>query len=322
MPNSLDALCRRFSINHSARTTHNALLDCELLARVYVELTGGRQRGLSVDDTHDRRKWSDTAVYVSTQLGAPGADNRDKLFAGLLEDPQPRVLVGAPPRPSDGSFCFRCDSQLWVLEIGKAGWRCCGCDELAPAIANNRPGPPRNPRPSVPTEAELGAHATFLAQIEDPGKAALAEDERARAEAIKSRTEPLRLAAQAAEAAWRTSRTPPKIDRGQATGEVADHGTNQHVRSQDIQPSTFSDLGVSRQRVAECRDAGQDIAAAAPVITLFRRAMQRFGDDPDRADQWMRSDNPAFCGRHPEHVCSEAGGMERCLAVLAKTKSR
>jgi DNA polymerase-3 subunit epsilon len=48
MPNSLDALCRRFDIDLSARTSHNALLDCKLLADVYVELTGGRQRGLSL----------------------------------------------------------------------------------------------------------------------------------------------------------------------------------------------------------------------------------------------------------------------------------
>ncbi len=48
LPNSLDALCRRFSIDLSERTTHNALLDCRLLAEVYVELTGGRQRGLSL----------------------------------------------------------------------------------------------------------------------------------------------------------------------------------------------------------------------------------------------------------------------------------
>jgi DNA polymerase III subunit epsilon len=48
MPNSLDALCRRFAIDLSARSTHNALLDCKLLAEVYVELTGGRQRGLSL----------------------------------------------------------------------------------------------------------------------------------------------------------------------------------------------------------------------------------------------------------------------------------
>ena len=49
MPNSLDALCRRFEIDLSARTTHNALLDCKLLADVYVELTGGRQRGLTLE---------------------------------------------------------------------------------------------------------------------------------------------------------------------------------------------------------------------------------------------------------------------------------
>ena len=50
MPNSLDALCRRFGIDLSERTSHNALLDCRLLAEVYVELTGGRQRGLSLAD--------------------------------------------------------------------------------------------------------------------------------------------------------------------------------------------------------------------------------------------------------------------------------
>ena len=46
MPNSLDALCRRFGIDLTERITHNALLDCRLLAEVYIELTGGRQRGL------------------------------------------------------------------------------------------------------------------------------------------------------------------------------------------------------------------------------------------------------------------------------------
>ena len=48
LPNSLDALCRRFEIDLSARTSHNALLDCRLLAEVYVELTGGRQIGLGL----------------------------------------------------------------------------------------------------------------------------------------------------------------------------------------------------------------------------------------------------------------------------------
>ncbi len=48
MPNTLDALCRRFGIDLSERTKHNALLDCRLTANIFVELTGGRQRGLSL----------------------------------------------------------------------------------------------------------------------------------------------------------------------------------------------------------------------------------------------------------------------------------
>lgn len=43
---SLDALCRRFGIDNSSRTFHGALLDCELLADVYLELRGGRQPDL------------------------------------------------------------------------------------------------------------------------------------------------------------------------------------------------------------------------------------------------------------------------------------
>ena len=45
-PASLDALCRRFGIDLSVRTLHGALVDCELLAAVYLELVGGRQPGL------------------------------------------------------------------------------------------------------------------------------------------------------------------------------------------------------------------------------------------------------------------------------------
>lgn len=44
--NSLDALCRRFGIDNSARTLHGALLDSEILAEVYLELVGGRQPDL------------------------------------------------------------------------------------------------------------------------------------------------------------------------------------------------------------------------------------------------------------------------------------
>jgi DNA polymerase-3 subunit epsilon len=45
---SLDALCTRYGIDRSHRVRHGALLDAELLAQVYVELTGGRQIGLAL----------------------------------------------------------------------------------------------------------------------------------------------------------------------------------------------------------------------------------------------------------------------------------
>ena len=47
-PANLDALCKRFNIDLSARTKHGALLDAELLSDVYLELTGGRQAKLSL----------------------------------------------------------------------------------------------------------------------------------------------------------------------------------------------------------------------------------------------------------------------------------
>ncbi|MCB1484205.1 MAG: DNA polymerase III subunit epsilon [Hyphomicrobiaceae bacterium] len=47
-PNTLDALCKRYGIDNSKRTKHGALIDCLLLAEVYVELLGERQAALSL----------------------------------------------------------------------------------------------------------------------------------------------------------------------------------------------------------------------------------------------------------------------------------
>ncbi len=47
---SLDALCRRFSVDNAHRDLHGALIDADLLAAVFVELKGGRQPGLQLDD--------------------------------------------------------------------------------------------------------------------------------------------------------------------------------------------------------------------------------------------------------------------------------
>ena len=47
---SLDALCTRYGIDRSLRIKHGALIDAQLLAQCYVELTGGRQIGLGLAD--------------------------------------------------------------------------------------------------------------------------------------------------------------------------------------------------------------------------------------------------------------------------------
>ena len=53
---SLDALCTRFGVDRSHRVKHGALLDAQLLAQVYIELTGGRQIGLGlVEETQETR---------------------------------------------------------------------------------------------------------------------------------------------------------------------------------------------------------------------------------------------------------------------------
>jgi len=55
-PASLDALCRRFGVDNSARDKHGALLDSELLAEVYLELMGGRQPGLIFQSGHPQEQ--------------------------------------------------------------------------------------------------------------------------------------------------------------------------------------------------------------------------------------------------------------------------
>src|SRR6478735_10906016 len=66
-PNSLDALCRRYGIDNSHRTKHGALLDSELLAEVYIEMSGGRQAALGLSSQESRgteREQDDTIVVI------------------------------------------------------------------------------------------------------------------------------------------------------------------------------------------------------------------------------------------------------------------
>jgi DNA polymerase III subunit epsilon len=67
-PSSLDALCKRFAIDNSARTFHGAMLDAELLAEVYLELIGGRQAGLELVAV---KSGTSMAVVTANRIARP-----------------------------------------------------------------------------------------------------------------------------------------------------------------------------------------------------------------------------------------------------------
>ena len=67
---NLDALCRRFGIDNSAREKHGALLDAELLAEVYLELTGGRQPGLLLSGEEEATKSEEAQVAEKVERSA------------------------------------------------------------------------------------------------------------------------------------------------------------------------------------------------------------------------------------------------------------
>ena len=66
--NSLDALCARYGIDASRRTRHGALLDAELLAEVYSELTGGKQTSMGFSDSATPA----TPVAIAGAAAGPG----------------------------------------------------------------------------------------------------------------------------------------------------------------------------------------------------------------------------------------------------------
>jgi DNA polymerase-3 subunit epsilon len=65
--NSLDALCKRYQVSNAHRELHGALLDAELLAEVYLYMTGG-QTSLSLDSVSDSANQEPTLVKDSPRL--------------------------------------------------------------------------------------------------------------------------------------------------------------------------------------------------------------------------------------------------------------
>ena len=72
--NSLDALCRRFNIDISKRTKHNALLDCELLREVYINLLDAKEPKLNLSSAIAERKISKNSTYNKKILAVPTAE--------------------------------------------------------------------------------------------------------------------------------------------------------------------------------------------------------------------------------------------------------
>ena len=91
---SLDALCVRFGVDRSQRIKHGALLDAQLLAQVYIELTGGRQIGLElVEDVVVDRPLENGSITVRKpreprpHFAADGELERHRAFISRLVNP-------------------------------------------------------------------------------------------------------------------------------------------------------------------------------------------------------------------------------------------
>lgn len=92
-PANLDALCRRYHIDNTNRTLHGALLDSELLAEVYLELLGGRQRGLEIDvqedekpETNDEKTSLSNARTYREPRDFPISEEEEKAHEKMLGD--------------------------------------------------------------------------------------------------------------------------------------------------------------------------------------------------------------------------------------------
>jgi DNA polymerase-3 subunit epsilon len=104
---SLDALCTRYGIDRSHRVKHGALVDAQLLAQLYVELSGGRQ------------------IRFALKADVPAAD----AASARVPRPLPNARPVRPPRPHHASeeelarharFIAQLVQPLWT-EVGRAG---------------------------------------------------------------------------------------------------------------------------------------------------------------------------------------------------------
>ncbi len=107
--NNLDALCDRYNIDRSQRTRHGALMDAELLAEVYLAMTGGRQFSL---DTGVKAQPASSFVRLPETLS-----NRD-------EKAETASIMGrqSPPMPEKDLQAHQALLERVHKESGQAIW--------------------------------------------------------------------------------------------------------------------------------------------------------------------------------------------------------
>ena len=78
-PVSLDALCKRYRIDNSKRTQHTALIDCDLLAKVYINLIDQKEPTLNfqIDETKTNLKINESKDYFK-KIVSPSAEELKK----------------------------------------------------------------------------------------------------------------------------------------------------------------------------------------------------------------------------------------------------
>ena len=76
--NSLDALCKRFNIDLSRRKKHNALLDCELLREVYINLLGAKEPKLIFSNEKIENDYRDSSLNYCKKIIKPSNEELTK----------------------------------------------------------------------------------------------------------------------------------------------------------------------------------------------------------------------------------------------------
>lgn len=101
---NLDALCKRFGVDNSDRTKHGALLDADLLAKVYLELIGGQEPSMIFDDKK-----------ISKSSEVKTGKNKDRKY----REPREFVLGEAEVQKHKEFLESKVKGALWIAEEKK-----------------------------------------------------------------------------------------------------------------------------------------------------------------------------------------------------------